>query len=96
MNTVRVRSADQTATLSLALTEKDEEGCFVIRFEDLATALAHGFVMLRPPQPPPIDELAEAGVAAGEQPLAADDAAVDVQAPQDAGQGSPRARMRRK
>lgn len=92
MNTVRVRSADQTATLSLALTEKDEEGCFVIRFEDLATALAHGFVMLRPPQPPPIDELAEAGVEQG----AADDAADDVQAPQDAGQGSPRARMRRK
>jgi hypothetical protein len=49
MHKVRVKSDDESATLSLALyDDKDENGCFVINEKDVDTAASHGFYMWRP------------------------------------------------
>lgn len=61
---IRVQSPQPGAGLSIAMTEPDEEGCVMVRLEDLQSAIDHGWKVKHkqepvaaqpapPPAPPP-------------------------------------------
>jgi hypothetical protein len=88
MNRVRVKSADPTATLSLALyDDKDEYGCYTINFKDITMAESHGFYLWRPHHQAAADAAIAAGQAGGKGTGPAHDSGRGSKGPEDPGIG---------